>query len=380
MTETSSSKKQKISHDNDNDNISKQLYDNINNEVIIKFRPSYSNEENKRDLRLIETSMDLIKKIKDGEKLRLIGSKGEDTVLCTNEQTFSMKKVETSNSVFLIPASYNNEYNIITNCGTFYELKSINGRVEQIEELLKQTQYYGTNDENISNLLSRAEIEERVQASKKELDEAFEKLGVIELKGKMRMISRSASREVIRCVLDTIMENDWSIHNVDEFVCCNIMKDTDAVLLHSVLKKLGRIIEKKENTMIWKLDEDSIAKATAHILFCSHKSVKDKGWPIDEFMIEWQSRTPGVSELDKKLLCGIAIKVDNNFKYLPVEDFVRDASIRFDQLFQIKKSFNKEELVPYLEDLVKDKSIVALKVDELLLQYTKKIDDLYYQK
>lgn len=375
------SKKQKTSHNNDNDDkILKQLYDNINDEVIIKFRPSYSSQENKRDLRLIETSMDLIKKIKDCEKLKLIGSKGEDTVLCTNEQTFSMKKVETSNSVFLIPGSCNNEYNIISNCGTFYELKPINGRVEQIEELLKQTQYYGTNDENQTNLLSRTEIEERVQASKKELDEAFEKLGVIELKGKMRMVSRSASREVIRCLLDTIMENDWSIHNVDEFVCCNIMKDTDAVLLHSVLKKLGRIIEKKENTMIWKLDEDSIAKATAHILFCSHKSVKDKGWPIDEFMIEWQSRTPGVSELDKKLLCGIAIKVDNNFKYLPVEDFVRDASIRFDQLFQIKKSYIKAELVPYLEDLIKDTSVLALKVDELLLQYTKKIDDLYYQK
>jgi len=177
------------------------------------------------------------------------------------------------------------------------------------------------------------------------------------------------------------MENDWSINNINENLCCSIMNDTDPVLLHSVFKKLGKIIEKTENTIIWKLDEDSIAKATAHILFCSNKSSKDnKGWSIDDFMIEWQSRTPGVSELDKKLLCGIAIKVDNNFKYLPVEDLVRDACIRFEQLFQIKKSFNKEELVPYLEDLVKDKSIVALKVDELLLQYTKKIDDLYYQK
>ena len=370
-------KKQKIDHNNDDNNNIKQLYDNKNNDIVIKFSQSYSNQDESRDLRLIETSLDMIKKIKSGESLRLIGSKGDkgdDTVLCTNDQTYSIKKVETSNSVFLIPSSLNNEYNIIANCGTYYELKPINGRIEQLEELLKQTQYNGSDDNNTTlNLLSRNDLEQYVQASKKELDDAFDKLGVIELQGKMRMISRSASREVIRCVLDTIMENDWSINNIDETLCCNNMKDIDPVLLHAALLKLGHVIEKKETTSIWKLDEESIAKATAHILFCSHKSIKDKSWQCDDFMIEWQSRTPGVSELDQKLLYGIAIKIDNGFKYLPVENMNKDASYRFNQLFQYKRSYSKLELVPYLED-------ITLKVDELLIQHTKNIDDLYYQK
>lgn len=373
-------KKQKVIHSNDDEKTTKQLHDNVNNEVVIKFRPSYSNQEQLRDLRLIETSMDMIKRVKAGETLKLIGSKGEDTILCTSEQTFSIKKVETSNSVFLIPASNNNEYNIIANCGTYYELKPINGRIEQLEELLKKTQYNGIDDNNTSNLFSRTDLEECVQASKKELDDAFEKLGVIELQGKMRMISRAASREIIRCVLDTIMENDWSIHNVDETVCCDVMKDIDPVLLHAVLLKLGQILEKRESTIIWKLDEESIAKATAHILFCNHKSIKDKSWPVDDFMVEWQSRTPGVSELNQKLLHGIAIKIDNGFKYFPVENLTKDASVRFDQLFQLKRSFSKLELVPYLEDLINDTSKLDIKIDELLLQYTKKIEDLYYQK
>jgi len=382
MTDNNISKKQKTNHNNDNNNI-KQLYDNNNNDIVIKFSQSYSNKNESRDLRLIETSMDMIKKIKLGnDTLRLIGSKGDDTVLCTNDQTYSIKKVETSNSVFLIPSSLNNEYNIIANCGTYYELKAINGRIEQLEELLKQTQYNGSDDDNNNtlNLLSRNDLEQYVQASKKELDDAFDKLGVIELQGKMRMISRSASREVIRCVLDTIMENDWSINNIDETLCCNNMKDIDPVLLHAVLLKLGNIIDKNDTTSIWKLDEESIAKSTAHILFCSLKTIKDKTWQCDDFMIEWQSRTPGVSELDQKLLYGIAIKIDNGFKYLPVENMNKDASYRLNQLFQLKRSYSKLELVPYLEDLINDTSKLAMKIDELLLQHTKKIDDLYYQK
>jgi hypothetical protein len=159
MSDNNIMKKQKVIHNND-EKTTKQLHDNVNKEVVIKFRPSYSNQDQSRDLRLIETSMDMIKKVKAGETLKIIGSKGEDTVLCTSEQTFSIKKVETSNSVFLIPASSNNEYNIIANCGTYYELKPISGRIEQLEELLKKTQYNGTDDNNTSNLLSRTDLEE----------------------------------------------------------------------------------------------------------------------------------------------------------------------------------------------------------------------------
>ena len=111
-----------------------------------------------------------------------------------------------------------------------------------------------------------------------------------------------------------------------------------------------------------------------------NKTIKDKTWQCDDFMIEWQSRTPGVSELDEKLLYGIAIKIDNGFKYFPVENMNKDASYRINQLFQLKRSYSKLELVPYLEDLINDTSKLAMKIDELLIQHTKKIDDLYYQK
>ena len=97
------------------------------------------------DVRLIEISEDMAKCIERGEALSIIGSndtsKGgsTDAVLCSQNKTFTIKKVETSNSVLIVPPSNENTYQIHSLSQYYYELKPTPARTERIVELLRRT-------------------------------------------------------------------------------------------------------------------------------------------------------------------------------------------------------------------------------------------------
>lgn len=55
--------------------------------------------ETSKDVRLIEINDEIEEKLRTGIALKLIGSETQtDTVLCTDDKTYSVKKVETSNT------------------------------------------------------------------------------------------------------------------------------------------------------------------------------------------------------------------------------------------------------------------------------------------
>ena len=97
------------------------------------------------DVRLIEISEDMAKSIERGETLSIIGSnetsKGgtTDAVLCSQNKTYTIKKVETSNSVLIVPPSDENTYQIHSLSQYYYELKPTPARTERIVELLRRT-------------------------------------------------------------------------------------------------------------------------------------------------------------------------------------------------------------------------------------------------
>jgi hypothetical protein len=80
-------KKQKIDYKT-------QLYDVIDTSTSISFSANFRN----REMKLIELNQEVAKKIETGESLKIIGSIGGDAVLSTNDRTYSIKKVETSNN------------------------------------------------------------------------------------------------------------------------------------------------------------------------------------------------------------------------------------------------------------------------------------------
>ena len=101
--------------------------------VVRERQAWYSSSFNSRDMRLMEVPSDVLSHITEGHDLKLIGpGKGGDTVLCTGNKTYSIKKVESSNVSFLVPPSLSTagEYSLEGSVKYFYEVRPIGeGRI-----------------------------------------------------------------------------------------------------------------------------------------------------------------------------------------------------------------------------------------------------------
>lgn len=237
-----------------------------------------------RDVRLIEVSEDLVNCLISGESLNIIGpveasGKGDDShaVLTTGHKTFSIKKVETSNAVYLLNPSNSDVFTIHSASQDYYELKLIPPRISKIRDLLQSSVYDGMDCEAMSNieqsnLLSYNELRCQVQASDTEFSAALFSFGVVELRGKMRQLSKQAIAETTKQLIYTIIENDWDIDNISEESCSTSIPDTDPILLNFSLKSLGESItssslQDKIGSNFWALNKDAVSRATAHNLF-----------------------------------------------------------------------------------------------------------------
>jgi sister chromatid cohesion protein DCC1 len=393
----------------------------------------YSENFNGRDLRLMEAPKEVVSYVLGGHDLNLIGPKvaNGDVVLCTADKTFSVKRVETSNSLFLIPPSTSGDGEFTLECAIkdYYEVKPIEAKTDKIAEILKSSLYEGSTgapgegDEegeqavDEGELLTRAQLEEQVQASKAELEATLEALGVVEVRGKMRLLDVNLRRACTRELLDTVMVNKWSMDSVDEKECRSCMVDTDHTYLWHALHSLGTHVSGSSSSSssssnsnsnssnssgakVWCLDKEKVAKATAHILF-QNRSSKDSTtpWPTDDFLLEWSSRIPdsgsatssalsSMAAPDKELLSGIAMVVAvegskgvEGYRYVPASqvNLLPKAEDRFKHMLAIKPKYTQEELAPYCEGLYGNAG-QPRSIAELLLKYAKFVDNVYILK
>lgn len=350
-----------------------------------------------RNLRLMEAPADVVSYISAGNDINLIGpiEKGGDVVLCTGDKTFSIKKVETSNHLFLVPPSTSTEGEFVleSSIKDYYEVKPAEGRTDKLAEILKNSLYEGkgaSEEEMVDekDLLTRTQLEEQIQASAQELHDALEALGVVEVRGKMRLLDENLRRSSTRELLDTIMIQRWDMSKIEENECRKSMPDTDEIYLRHSLYTLGTAVVDgmvDSDGKVWSLDKDKVAKATAHILFQNQKGGNSAIWPADDFVGEWSSRTPdsssggaALSGPDRALLAGIAVQVGDGYRYAPAEqvNLLPKAEERFKHMASIKQKYSQEEIAPYCTGLFGSAG-QPRSIAELLLKHSKFLDNLY---
>lgn len=360
----------------------------------------YGDSFGSRDLRLMEAPADVVSYMTAGNDINLIGpiDKGGDVVLCTGNKTFSIKKVETSNHLFLVPPSTSTEgeFTLESSIKDYYEVKPMEGRTDKLSTILKNSLYEGkgaSEEEMVDEkeLLTRAQLEEQVQASLGELNDALEALGVVEVGGKMRLLDDNLRRSATRELLDTIMIQRWDMNKIDEGECRKNMPDTDEIYLSHALYSLGKAVGDgmgEGDGKVWSLNKDKVAKATAHILFQNQKGGNSAVWPADDFVGEWSSRTPdsgaggaALSGPDRALLAGIAVQVGGGYRYAPAEqvNLLPKAEVRFKHLASIKQKYAQEEIAPYCTGLFGSAG-QPRSIAELLLKHSKFLDNLYILK
>eukprot|EP01036_Dinobryon_divergens_P030394 gene30394-39634_t len=398
MSCESISRKRKNEGEEENHNASKLLIECSQDRAS---SVTFSNDFAKRDFRLIEVNEEILKTVNIGHHIRIIGERKREAVLCTSSKTYSIKKVETSNTILLIPPSKDNNFHVSGICSDYYELKPIFGKVDLLQDLLKPSEYKGMTEEvnnppTPESLLTLLHLQRTIQASVTELDDALKKHNIVEINGYIRLLSRSAVFEYAEALFNQLIENDWAIGNLDEDLCMRGMpRDTDVLILRRVLSSLGeRMEDEGSHRACWSLDKDKVLRLSAQIVFTrqamSASPTEAVLIEVGDFLQRWSNQSPVSDQLEPladTLLRGIALKVSGDlgpnskaatsyfYRYLPVETMSKEVAGRLQQLFTAQSRLTLQQIEPYLEDIV-----AADKRQETLLQHCRVIDNLYIRK
>lgn len=92
------------------------LLTNLNDTIEIKFSQNVN-----KNYKLFEVPKAFLQSMKHGSYI--IGDETSDAVLCTSTNTYLIKKVETSNSIYLVPNSSQSNQSFVTSCHhEYYEV------------------------------------------------------------------------------------------------------------------------------------------------------------------------------------------------------------------------------------------------------------------
>jgi hypothetical protein len=216
------------------------------------------------------------------------------------------------------------------------QIKPTLAKFDKLNSLLSVTQYMGFLEEqqspvNTDVLPTKDSLHKTVQASVAELDVYLNSKDVVEVGGKLRLLSKGAVLEAMSVLFNTILIESWTIDSIDERLCSVKMTDIDSVVVKHVLKLLGDC-----NGQSWNLDQKKVLSASANLLF-NRKYCDSSGKPVSyhiikmllkfyfifsfqilapvqEFLQEWSQMTPGVTcsgpsmAAHETLLRGMALK------------------------------------------------------------------------
>lgn len=245
-----------------------QLTDRLAQTLHVRFDRDVSSTA-----KLIELSPDLLKLIEKGESLCIKGSVKEEAVLCTSNTTYTMKRVETSNTLLLVSPSSSSQYKVQAACKDYYEIKPSKGRLTNLRAV-----FSALLSENLpeNELLSR--LEREVFASRTEILSSLEKIGAVqEEDGHWTLIQPYQLQNTIKKLFDLMILNDqWKLSLLSEKeLLVALSEDSTAILplLRFVLSTLGNEIE--GNPGSWELDKEKIAIAAVHLVF-THSNARGK--------------------------------------------------------------------------------------------------------
>lgn len=150
------------------------------------------------------------------------------------------------------------------------------GKLDVIDSMLSETVYRGAsydaeNPVESSKLVRRSDLSNTVPASSSEINSYLKKLGVVEVDGYLRLLSKEVIQETIQQLFLSILSEGWNISSIDESVCSTSIADVDSIVLKHVLQLLG---SQSENST-WQLNLNEVLKASAHLIF-KHHSTENK--------------------------------------------------------------------------------------------------------
>ncbi|EKX52998.1 defective in sister chromatid cohesion 1 [Guillardia theta CCMP2712] len=287
---------------------------------------------------LLQLPKELYEKISSDSEVvfKFVGRDDEEAVLITEDKTYSVRKGETSNMQILIHSSmdemlarHNKENrqiddecssctNAIVNVMSQFELSITKPRLRNLPAYLSRYEYEGpdvdenSSEEEKSRRLSRKDLESMLQASPKEIEEELDKLGALEIDGKMCLMSQVYESQLMTLFLSTAVLNSWDFNSVTLEQCLSA-SDLSEYPIHVITKFFKKYTQPIESNMEIdsfektprKLDINALALFRADELLS--KISPSVRFTVEEFITAWTTMLPAGTTVNMDMLRGKAI-------------------------------------------------------------------------
>ena len=260
-------------------------------------------------------------------------------------------------------------------------------------------------DDSTPTRLSRAELEATFQASPAELSAELLRLGALEIDGKFCLMGTRYESNLMTRFFAEAAIHEWDLAAIRPSQCWATSRDLASyprVVLRAFFSKYKKCsidadqpgaggASRGGGHADMHLDEgagvanqgdpdaERISMDVAEMaLFCADDllSGSAKLLTVDEFKFAWKTMLPAKSDenlFDLATLGGRAVLEARGaqvvVKRFRVQDLSSDVKTRFRQLFQQSPMWTKEDLIPYLNDLISP----SCTHDQLLLKYTRSV-------
>jgi len=340
------------------------------------------------NFRLIELPLEVTTELKNSPDAFVQIKSGDDqkrsAVLCTNTSSFQLQFRENSNSLLLVSdfngAVIRKNADIVASLNGVIELIKIQPRLDTLREMLEECEAYNGMEEWNGKCVEWKLIETKVQASASEIFHALNELYAFEIEvSKWVILDRKLICDILSLIFDTATLKGWNCcKNIPRNELIQEMKsDCEENVLVRVLELFAD--ENEMNTEL-KLKEYEIIRVVGESLLEKHCNLQliSKTQIVSESQFEklWKDALPDEFCIKWDALNGLAVVVSTPaqryVEYFPRHRLAVDAKMRFDAMFEKKKSWTRAEIDPYLSDL----SCSVKETEALLKKYCKEIKSI----
>ncbi|KAL6066898.1 Sister chromatid cohesion protein DCC1 [Balamuthia mandrillaris] len=353
----------------------------------LTFSPDFSGNNGK--FKVVEVTPEILDEIRKGDgSVCIKGLPSEEAVLCTKTKTYSIRHLDSTNTMLLLPA----ESPVVS--GSFnghFELSPILPKLHALSQLLMQEasitqeEVEETEEEEDADgmeLVVEAkgkkgytweQLQDRVQASDAELEEALYNMGAIQWRGRRgegegrwRVLAQDYDDAITELLLTTIRSHDWPLSHVPLEECVAEGESIyPAIFVEHCLKcltlgglKAAEKEKEKERTTMLSLDPERICQFRARQILSS--TPNKPSWLYEEFLAKWTDtvRDDGVPleaiNVDslKGLVLVTEIGAEKHASLFPVSSLPPHPKERFAILFKKRPKWTVEDIAPYVSDLV----------------------------
>ncbi|KAK9432793.1 sister chromatid cohesion protein Dcc1 [Lipomyces doorenjongii] len=327
--------------------------------------------------------VELLESPKEAAHLQL-KSAGPDApaFLCGYSRTFQLRQISQSNTLLLLSSASSSSSETTdtvpdeVTLDPLYATKLPGGYLECIPSRIQidlsfVPYYHGAELKEAAGsdadlALSKLDVAARVPVSEFELQSAWIAAMGVEIDGYVYRISHDLVLRIVPILMAAIQAEGMDFGTLwlsEVFEAVRKDEDEPAAVIEAILMRFST-----SRSEPYCLDTAQLAQWLGIKMLSEHAFREIK---LEDFMEKWELSLPQVLDLtcDLSMLTGQYVQpTPKTIKYLPSSRLPVDPASRFERLFASKSSWLLEEILPFLNDIEKEK----VKINALLMKFAKK--------